>query len=61
MLEIYQDEDEDGEDEDEEDDDSSSEDEADIIKDDFLDWPLDCKIEILKAKKKALSGKKNIV
>lgn len=53
MLDIYEDEeDKDEESDNDEDDDSDSEDE---IKDDFIDWPIDCKVEILKAKKKALS------
>ncbi len=63
MLDIHEDEDEkenekdDDDDEDEEDDDF----EADEIQDMFIDWPIDCRIEVLKAKKKALSQKKNIV
>lgn len=60
MLEIYNDDEEDDEDNDDEEE-SSSEDEADLIKDDFLDRPIDCRVEILKAKKKALAGKKNLV
>ena len=44
MLDIYKDEDVD-DDEDEEDDNASSSDE-DQIKDDFLDWPIDCRVEV---------------
>lgn len=46
MLDIYEGEDDEQESEEEEE--SSDEDD---IKDDFLDWPIDCKTEVLKAKK----------
>jgi hypothetical protein len=57
MLDIYEDEEENEESEGEED----SSDEDDVIKDDFLDWPLDCKTEVLKAKKQGVSRKLNLV
>lgn len=44
------------EDEKEDDDDEEEEEESDdenTIKDDFIDWPIDFKAEIMKAKKKA--------
>lgn len=59
MLDIYEgEEDEDEEESEEEEEEDSDEDE---IKDDFLDRAIDCKIEILKAKKKAMSTNKNEV
>lgn len=59
MLDIYKDEDDEDDQEEEEDGDASSSEDEDAIKDDFLDWPLDCKTEILKAKRKAVLYKKN--
>jgi hypothetical protein len=56
MLDIYKD-----EDEEEEDDENVSSSDDDAIKDDFLDWPIDCKVEVLKAKKKAVLSKKNTI
>jgi hypothetical protein len=59
MLKIEKNEEGDDDEEEEvEEEDSTSEDE---INDDFLDWPLDCRVEILKAKKMALASKQNIV
>jgi hypothetical protein len=62
MLEIHE---EDMIKEEEEESDSDDEeidsDFGDDIQDDFLDWPIDCRIEVMKAKKQALSGKRNIV
>ena len=58
MLEISEEEDEKEEDEEEE---SSDDDEINAIKDDFIDWPIDCRVEVLKSKKNALSSKNNTV
>lgn len=58
MLDILKDEDQ-PDDEDDGDEDSSSDEE--MIKDEFIDLPFDCKIEILKAKKKAVNSKRNFI
>jgi|JI9StandDraft_2_1071091.scaffolds.fasta_scaffold382308_2 nucleosome binding factor SPN SPT16 subunit len=58
MLKIEKNDEGDESEEEVEEEESTSEDE---IQDDFLDWPIDCKVEILKAKKNAISSKKNIV
>lgn len=58
MLEISEEEDEKDEEEEEE---SSDEDEVNTVKDDFIDWPMDCRVEILKSKKNALQSKNNTV
>lgn len=52
MLDIYE-----GEEEEDESDEEEESDSEDEIKDDFLDWPIDCKFEVLRAKKNALYSK----
>lgn len=60
MLEIIKDEEkEEGEDEEDEEEDDEDDDEP--IRDEFLDLPFDCKIEVLKAKKKAVNSKRNFI
>ena len=60
MLDIAED-DEDKDSGKDEDEDSEEDEFGDVFQDAFLDWPVDGRVEVLKAKKQALSGKKNLV
>jgi hypothetical protein len=61
MLDIFKDEEEGNEEEDDEDDEEAESSSDDDIKDDFIDWNIDCKVEVLKAKKHAIFMKKNTI
>jgi len=61
MLDIADDDDEKDSKKDQDEESHDDDEFGNVFQDAFLDWPIDCNVEVLKAKKKALSGKKNIV